>query len=62
MPIGANLSDFMFFHRPHALLWTALTVKTGEIIRILFRPEKLAQDPNLVTLVSCAVRRDIVLY
>ena len=28
-----------------APIWTALTVKTGEIMGFLFRPEKLAQDP-----------------
>jgi len=39
VPIGANLSDFLFVHRPHAPpggapIWTALTVKTGEYVQI----------------------------
>ena len=50
MPIGANLSDFLFFHRPHALpggapIWTALTVETGEITGISFPTAKVGPGP-----------------
>jgi hypothetical protein len=59
VPIGANLSDFLFFHRPHALpwplevnggapIWTALAVKTGEITGISFPTGKVGRIRTLI--------------
>ena len=50
VPIGANLSDFLFFHRRMlchggAPIWTALTVKTGEITGISIPTGKVGPGP-----------------